>query len=222
MLILALDTSTAVGSVALGTDEDLLGEIDLPVEQRGSRTVLPGIRSLLEEADRSPREVGAVAVGAGPGSFTGVRIAAALAKGLCAAGGARLFAYSSTAVLAAGTDVSERVCVLLPARREVVYAAAYESVRPLKTRFGPVAETVEEVLERLVEPRRWSFAGPGVDDRAALLREAGARLLPGSAPGPRAASLLELVWTEPEAGRVEDPNAWEPAYVRPSGAERGV
>lgn len=222
MLTLALDTSTARGSVALGAEEALLGESDFPAEESGSRTALPRIRTLLERAERTPGELGAVALGAGPGSFTGVRIAAALAKGLCAATGARLYAYPSTAVLAVGTGVDRRVCVLLPARRDVVYAAAYESVRPLRTRFGPLAGPLAEVLDRLEEPGRWSFAGPAVDARADALREAGGRVLAEAPPAPRAAGLLELARTEPDAGRVEDPDGWEPAYVRASGAERGV
>lgn len=125
MLSLALETSTRLGSVAVGRDGELLAESSLSVRAAHSETVLPEVRRLLERCSVAPRELARVVVGAGPGSFTGVRIAASLAKGLCAATGAELTAFSGLAAVAAGTGMAGDVCVLLDARRDEVYAAAW-------------------------------------------------------------------------------------------------
>lgn len=223
MLRLALDTSTRLGAVALGEgDGRILAESWLSVRAEHSETVLPEIRRLLGRTGRPVADVTDVVAGAGPGSFTGVRISASVAKGLCAATGAGLLAYSSLAAVAAGTGLDGRVCVLFEARREELYAAGYESLFPLSARFGPVVAGLEEVLEACGEPSGWTFAGGGALARRGALEARGGRVLPPLHEGPRAGALLALAAGDPEAGRVEDAAVWEPRYVRPSGAERGV
>lgn len=220
MLSLALDTSTRLGSVALAEGERLLGESSLSVRATHSETVMPEVRRLLRRAHRSAGDLDRVVVGAGPGSFTGVRIAASLAKGLCAATGAELAAHSSLAAVAAGTGLGGRICVLFDARRGQVYAAAYEETPPVSPSLGPLAAPVEDVLGRL-PPGPWTFAGGGARvHREALEGREGGRVLPFPHDAPRASALLALARAAPEAGRVDDPAAWEPQYVRASGAER--
>lgn len=228
MLSLALDTSTSLGSVALERDGELLAESSLSVRAAHSETVLPEIRRLLERCGAPAREVDRVVVGAGPGSFTGVRIAASLAKGLCAATGADLAAYSGLAALAAGTGASGPVCALLDARRDEVYAAAWpappgrEAPAAGEELLEPTAAPVAEVLERLGGGEGWIFAGAGAATHRPELEAAGGRVLSFLHAAPRGAALLHLAAERPGDGRVEDPAAWEPAYVRASGAERGV
>lgn len=222
MLRLALETSTRLGGAALARGDRLLGECALSVRATHSETVMPEVERLLERAGRDVADVGEVVVGAGPGSFTGLRIGAALAKGICAATGARLRAYTGLAAVAAGTGLPGRVCVLLDARRDEVYAAGFASVRPLELRFGPTVTTVEEALEAVGEPAAWSFAGHGALVHRSRVEERGGRLLSFLHRSPRPAALLELAVEQPEAGEVEEPASWEPEYVRASGAERGV
>lgn len=220
MLRLALDTSTRLGSVAVGRDGELLAETTLSVRAAHSETILPEARRLLERCGSGPAELDEVVVGAGPGSFTGVRIAAALAKGLRAATGASLRAYSSLAAVAAGTGVAGRVCALLDARREEVYAAAWEDPERPEPSLSPTVAAVDELTGRLGPG--WTFAGPGAGTHRTALEEAGGRVLPPIFAVPRGAALLRLAGAWPGAGRVEDPAGWEPAYVRDSGAERGL
>lgn len=222
MLRLALETSTRLGGVALGEDGRLLAESTLSVRAAHSETLLPEIDRLFERTGREVSDVGEVVVGSGPGSFTGLRIGAALAKGLCAATGAGLRAYSSLAAVAAATALPGRVCVLLEARRDEVYAAAFRRVRPLELRFGPAVMSVGEVLGALDDPGRWSFAGAGALLHGEAVEARGGRVLSVLHRAPRVGALLELAVEQPGAGRVEDPSAWEPEYVRASGAERGV
>lgn len=222
MLRLALDTSTRLGAVALGEDARILAESLLSVRATHSETVLPEVRRLLRRAGREIGEVEEIVVGSGPGSFTGVRIAASLAKGLCAATGARLLAYSSLAAVAAGTGLPSRVCVLFDARRDELYVAGWETTSPLSTRFGPAVMRVEEALEACGDPAAWAFAGGGALSRRDALEGRGGRVLSPLHEGPRAGALLALAVEQPGAGAVEDPAAWEPGYLRASGAERGV
>ncbi|MFQ5529429.1 MAG: tRNA (adenosine(37)-N6)-threonylcarbamoyltransferase complex dimerization subunit type 1 TsaB, partial [Gemmatimonadota bacterium] len=220
MLTLALDTSTQEGSVALGHAGVVLGERTLSVRATHSETVLPAIDRLLGDADRAASDLDALVVGAGPGSFTGVRIAAALARGMCFATGAALFAYSSLAAIAADVVApsdapapvrdDDSVCALLDARRGQVYAAGYRPGSNFEELFPPVAGPLDELLAGL-DAETWIFAGVLQEVQRATIRRVGARLLPPERGRPRASALLRLAWTAPEAGRVAEPARWEPA-----------
>lgn len=221
MLTLALETGGELGSVALETDGELLAESLLSVRATHSETVMPEVDRLLGQAGRGRDEIDAVAVGAGPGSFTGVRIAASLAKGLCFGRDRVLFAYSSLLATAAGTGLRERVVACFDARRQEVYAAAYERVAPGEAARGPEVTDVETLIEKLPgEPGGWTWAGSGADRHRERIEAAGGRVVPPHVGTPRAGSLLWLVRRHPEAGRVDEPSSWEPAYVRRSSARR--
>jgi tRNA threonylcarbamoyladenosine biosynthesis protein TsaB len=222
MAVLALDTSTSVGSVAVERDGHLLAESLLPIQATHSETVLPEIDRLLRSCGLGPADVHALVVGAGPGSFTGVRIAASFAKGICHARGVDLYAYSSLAALAAGTGCRGPVCALFDARRGQVYAAGYRVWDGVEEVFPPDALALDDLLERLVPVGDWSFAGDGVGAGTAMIRAAGGRVLPPHLWTPRASALLWLATVAPEAGRVRDPGRWEPRYVRLPGAQRGL
>lgn len=221
MIRLALDTSTPLGSVAIADGPDLLAERELPVRVERSATVLPEIERLLREAGGGPTDVEAVVVGAGPGSFTGVRIAASLAKGLSFGRSVPLFAYSSLLAEAAATELEGGVCALFDARRGQVYAAAYRRVVPAEPELAPAALALHELLDLLDAPR-WTFAGDGALRHREAIRHRGGRVPPDSSATPRATALLRLADRWPEGGRVEDPAGWEPEYVRRSGALRAA
>jgi len=224
VLTLGLDTSTAEGSVALGRDGVILGELILSVRATHSETVLPAIDELLTGAGQCAMDLDAVVVGAGPGSFTGVRIAAALARGICFPSGIALLAYSSLAAIAheaAGRGQVDQICALLDARRDQVYAAGYGSTEAHDVLFEPKASSIADLLESL-DPEDWTFAGVVSSPQRAQLSGAGARFASDADIHPRAASLIRLSWKHPETGRIPNPAQWEPEYVRSSSAERRV
>lgn len=99
---LAIDTSTALGSVAVGRSGELLAEVVVGVTVRHSEALLPAIDFALRAAGVEPAGLGGIVVGAGPGSFTGVRVAGATAKGLVRVLDIPLYAYSGLLALAAG------------------------------------------------------------------------------------------------------------------------
>lgn len=226
--VLALDSATATGSVAVGNGGALIAEVVLGVAGAHSAALLPAADQALRMAGLRPSDLRAVVVGAGPGSFTGIRIAAASAKGMVQGLGVPLLAYSSLlAAAVAGWGADGEVCALFDARRRDVYAAAYrlgnggagEGV--VDTLLPPSALSLDRVIERYRGGRAPLFVGDAATRHAAELeRELGARVLPPQLGIPRASALLWLAERAPEWGRVEDAAAWEPEYVRASGAER--
>ncbi len=218
MLSLALETSTGLGGIALGRGDALIAECALAVRATHSETVLDEVERMLSRARIGVGEIERLVVGAGPGSFTGVRISAALAKGWCHARGVPLFAYSSLRAVAAAAG-RERVCALFDARRGEVYGAAFAH-GPLEAPLhGPAACGIERWVERLEDCRSWSFAGEGAIRHRATIEACGGRVLAPFLGVPRAGALLWLAERIP-AGRVVDIDGWEPRYVRSSGAER--
>ncbi|MGQ0561882.1 MAG: tRNA (adenosine(37)-N6)-threonylcarbamoyltransferase complex dimerization subunit type 1 TsaB [Gemmatimonadota bacterium] len=219
---LAIETSTPLGSVAVGNGAAVLAEVALGVQTRHSEALLPAIDFVLRTAQVRKRELVRIVVGGGPGSFTGLRISAASAKALAAALGIPLFAYSGLQAVAAGAAVADRpVCALFDARRGEVYAACYRfpELARVETLLEPAPRAIDDVFA-LLDVRATLFAGDGALGHAETLRERGATLAPALFATPRAAALLWLSDLVPNAGRVDNVGAWEPLYLRASGAER--
>lgn len=123
MLILALETSTEVGSCALLHDSQVLLR-HCPAGRSHSETLLPLVRELLAEAGLRFAQLDAVAFGVGPGAFTGLRVACGAAQGLAVAHDLPLLPISSLETMAAAT-AADQVVALLDARMGEVYAGAY-------------------------------------------------------------------------------------------------
>lgn len=123
MLILALETSTEYGSCALW-HEGAVRERACPAGQPHSETLLPLVRELMDEAGVGFGRLDAIAFGAGPGAFTGLRIACAVAQGLAVAAGKPVLPVCGLEALAAGSG-APRAVALLDARMNEVYGGAY-------------------------------------------------------------------------------------------------
>jgi tRNA threonylcarbamoyl adenosine modification protein YeaZ len=146
MLILAFDTATDVATSALVDDGEVLGE-------RVSRasTLLEDVDALLRQAGARPGDVAALAVGTGPGSFTGTRVGLAVARGLGVALGVPATGVSTLDALAAGSDGAFPV---IDAKRREVFVAGPRAVRPEDLELAPGtvcvgdgARTYRDVLE---------------------------------------------------------------------------
>ncbi len=216
-LWLAVETATPLGSVAVWRN-GLVLERTVRIQGAHSERVLPAIDHALDVTETSPEELTALVVGSGPGSFTGVRVAASLVKGWAKARGTPLFAYSSLAAVAAGVGAAGPVCAMFDAKRGEVYAACYQmSADGLDERLRPAAWRVEALLEELARrDLRPAFAGDGAVAYEKTIRGivTGAKVLPEHLGVPRAASLLWLRSVAPQLGRVNHPESWEPLYLR--------
>jgi len=127
-LILAIDSSTPVAGVALLDEEKLIREEFINYKKTHSETLMPIVDELLRGCDRSLRDLTALAVTIGPGSFTGLRIGLAAIKGLSLAANLPVVAISTLDVLAHNLVCSDTlVCPMLNARKQEVYTAFYDN-----------------------------------------------------------------------------------------------
>ena len=126
MLLLAFETSAKAASVALFDGETLLGEQYQNTGLTHSQTLLVMAENLLSQCDKKPSQVEAVAVANGPGSFTGVRIGVAAAKGFAWGGDLPIYGVSTLEAMALGLGAWEGVvCPVMDARRSQVYNALF-------------------------------------------------------------------------------------------------
>ncbi len=148
MLVLGIESSTPVASVALVTDQGIMGEIILNIGLTHSEQLLPLIDDLLKQARIGMEQIEGIAVGGGPGSFTGLRIGMATAKGLAQGRKIPLVSISTLRVLAGNMETqSALVAPVMNARKHEVYTALF--------RFTGQEEE-ELVPPRAVEPKTWA------------------------------------------------------------------
>ena len=223
MLILGIESSAKAASAALCRDGELLGQYFQCAGLTHSRTLLPMAEELLRGTGTELRELDAVAVAAGPGSFTGVRIGVAAVKGLC--WGAQLPAIGVSTLEAMAwhglaAAPGELVCCCMDARRDQVYNALFEISDGAPARLVPDrALSLKQMGAELAGMGRDVFL---VGDGAALCREyldeRGMRCR--LSPGPL---LNQSAWGVCMAARSREPQPAEnllPVYLRLSQAER--
>jgi tRNA threonylcarbamoyladenosine biosynthesis protein TsaB len=221
--VLAIDSSTATGSVAIGSGERVLAEVNIQVQGGLSAALMPAIDYAMRTAGLRPSNLTAVVVGSGPGSFTGIRVAAATAKGMVHALGIPLLAYSSLLATAAPFAAANGgvVGVLFDARGGDVFAACFRFGSRVESRVPPAAMALDEAVGAFRDEGTSLLVGDGATkhhpELSAVLN---LPIAPFAFSSPRAASLIWLADAYPELGRVADPGTWEPDYLRPSGAER--
>jgi len=158
MKLLAIDTSTEFCSAALWLDGEVRTQ-RVHAGQLHSALLLPMVDTLLAEAGLALRQLDGIAYGAGPGSFTGLRIACAVTQGLAFGADLPVFGVSTLASIAQQTQ-AERVLTVLDARMAEVYWAAYERVpNGWMCVVEPVLSSPESVY--LPDDRAWTGAGNG-------------------------------------------------------------
>jgi tRNA threonylcarbamoyladenosine biosynthesis protein TsaB len=228
MLLLALDTSTFIGTVAVVRDGELLAEWSASVRATHGETLLPHVARAVELAGVELGEIDAFAVGIGPGSFTGVRIGVATAKGLALAQQKPIVGVSSLRILARGFGVGGGVVApLLDAHKGEVYAALYghDAAGELVELLAPFNAPPEVAAARLVaaahESPLW-FAGSGLARyEGELTRALGVRAqrAPKFCDAPRAACLAHEAALRLLRGAGDDLAALAPLYLRDSDAK---
>jgi len=223
-ILLALETATMCGSVALIAENRCLAEFSLQTGETHSRRLLAGVDWLLQETGIDWSRIDAVAVSQGPGSFTGLRIGLATAKGLALAGGAKLIGVGTldglAAQLFAAGDIL--ICPVLDARKKEVYCGFYRcDDRGLPRRLGEYLVTSPESLcAGIDEPA--VLLGDGATLYNDLFQEKLGSLLktaPANLYFPRAATIGSLALDKWHQDEFLDPPGAEPIYIRPSEAE---
>lgn len=227
MRLLALDTSTFVGTVAVTRDGELLAEWSASVRATHGETLLPHVAKVLELSGVAPAELDAIAVGIGPGSFTGVRIGVATAKGLALALGKPIVGISSLRTLARGMSSGAGLCVpVLDAHKGEVYCAAFAlEAGELVERVAPFHAQPEEAARRLREAAGeqclW-LAGNGVGRYGEVFSgPLGAPFVraPSFCDVPRGACLAHEATMQLARKGPDDLATLEPMYLRGSDAK---
>ena len=230
MKVLAIDSSGMTASIAVTEDEKLIAEYTIDYKKTHSQTLLPMLDEIKGMVDLDLSTLDVIGVASGPGSFTGLRIGSATAKGLAMALHKPIAEVPTMDAMAYSLYGFEHViCPIMDARRNQVYTGFYSFERKdqntvfrvLKEQF---AADMEEVIEKLNGlERRVIFLGDGVPVFKEVIKE---KLLvpfefaPANCNRQRAASLAVLAGEYLKADRVVEAAAHKPEYLRLSQAER--
>ena len=159
MKLLAYDTSSDLLSVALFDGKKQLAVFRSPLFTRHSSVLVPSIETLLLKAQVKVKQLDYIAMGLGPGSFTGLRVGVTAGKFLSYVTGAKIIGISSLEILAAGTKTADKeIVVMRDAKKGMVYAAIYKKD---KQYFVKALVTLKGVKKSLILP--FNLAGPFED-----------------------------------------------------------
>lgn len=233
MKIIALDSSGLVASVAVLEDQTLIGEYNIQYKKTHSQTLLPMLDELKKMVELDLDSVDAIALAKGPGSFTGLRIGSATAKGLGLAMKKPIIEIPTLDGLACnlyGTD--KLICPIMDARRNQVYTGIYEFLRKeempvsykLVSLLPQCAVSIEEIAEKCNSfGREVIFLGDGVpvyEKKLADLMKVPYGFAPAHMNRQRAAAFGILASDYYKAGKVVSAADHAPEYLRLSQAER--
>jgi tRNA threonylcarbamoyladenosine biosynthesis protein TsaB len=225
--VIGIDTGTSVASLALAVGGRIASLIQRPVTSHGSELPVAAGK-MMAAAGITPAELGAIAVGIGPGSFTGLRIGLSYAKGIAFATGCAMVGVGSLDALAIGAlDAApvapgSPVCALVDARKGEVYTSLYVAV----------ADGLEKVAHDAVMPlaQLAALLGKGTilvgdfkaNDAAAMLAASGVEVavVDGNAMNGRGRYIAALGAARLASGKPDRADSLEPLYVRPPEAAR--
>jgi len=230
-LILAVETSGRLGSVAIATGERILSETHFSGPMRHSSELFPSIHRLLDRLGRKPNEIEHIYISIGPGSFTGLRIAVALAKTMHLANAVKIVPVDTLDVIAANatdytkqnnTDI-ENIATILDAKRGQFYISTYRNEKGQWTKTLPdCLMTAPQFLERFVsnaKPLR--LLGEGLVYYKDAFKAENIYFLDEKYWNPTAAKVHQLGWQLALKGQFADPVTLQPAYMlRPEAKEK--
>ena len=220
--ILVLETSSRRGSTALATPDGVVASSELSGHMRHAGELLPAIDHLLIEQDWKPDSLTDVFVSVGPGSFTGLRVGVTVARTLAWSLGLRVVAVPTLHALArnalAAGQIPDRVAVLLDAKRDQVYAAAFERV---EDRYEVSSDA------HLAEPGRFlsqcsrpvSVLGEGIAYHREAVDAGGVNVLEEAHWWPKAENVFHAGIALMRAGRFTEVQELLPLYIRRPEAE---
>ena len=214
MLILGIDTSTKICTCSIFDSENgVIAETSLSVKKNHSNIVMPIIDNLFKISDLNINDIDKIAVAIGPGSFTGVRIALGIAKGLAMALNKPLIAVNELDILEAIADGNENETIpLIDARKERVY---------YKYQGNYIDDYLINLISNFDKNKKYVFVGDGAINYTNILKDnlgENAIVLPMYNAFPRASVLCEL------ASNKEEANIYtlEPEYISKSRAEKNI
>lgn len=226
MKILGLDSSGIVASVAVVEEDTLIAEYTVNYKKTHSQTLLPMLDAIAKMTELDLNSIDAIAVAAGPGSFTGLRIGSATAKGLGLALKKPLIAIPTVEGLAYNLyDATGLICPIMDARRKQVYTGIYRFTdHQLEVVEDQMAVPMENMIEKLNQRgEAVTFLGDGVPVFRELIAEKMTvpySFAPAHVNKQRAAAIAALGEIYYRQGKTETAMEHVPDYLRVSQAER--
>lgn len=239
MKILGIDSSGMVASVAIVQDDVLIAEYTMNHKKTHSETLLPMIDEIVKTSETKLEEIDAIAIAAGPGSFTGLRIGAATVKGLGLAIEKPVIPVKTCEGLAYNMWGTEGlVCPIMDARRNQVYTGLYRVLGNLDVVMDQTPMDIHELIEKINELGREdlgdatkenirvqgvTFLGDGVPIYEDIIWKeinVPCKFAPASMNRQRAASIATYGITLFKEKRFVDADDFAPEYLRKSQAER--
>jgi len=214
-MLLALDTSTRMVGLALFDGVQILSEVMWQTSDYHTVELAPSVSDMLARSNVKVPDLTALAVAIGPGSFTGLRIGLALAKGLALANRLPLVGIPSLDILAAAQPIRQTLMVaILRAGRGRLAVGWYQATNSTwRPRGAPAALTVQELSERIQEPTLVCGELTEEEQRLLARKRKNVILAPAAQSVRRPAWLAELGWKRWLTGRVDDPNTLSPIYL---------
>ena len=217
MKILALDTSTEACSAAVYADKQVYAQFALTPREH-TRLILPMVEKVLGDADLRLQDVDAIAVGRGPGAFTGIRIGVGVAQGLAMAADKPILPVSTLAALAQQAYVQQgatQVLAALDARMQEVYWGQY-SLKDGIMQLQGEEQVCAPTNTPIPESSAWFASGHGWSAYAEVLQGRFADKLSGidTAALPNAEFMLPLAIADWQAGKAVTPEDAQPVYLR--------
>lgn len=230
MNIIAIDSSGLVASVAIANENAVIAEYTVNNAKTHSQTMLPMLDEIKKITDTDLSQIDAVAIAAGPGSFTGLRIGSATAKGIALALQIPVVEVSTLEALAANFyATSGIICPIMDARRNQVYTGIYafekeDGVYKMRTLTEPCAVLIDEIAARINEiGQEVVFVGDGIpvfEQRLPELLAVPFTFAPIHMARQRAGCVAQLGIEKYKAGKTVDAKEHSPEYLRLSQAER--
>lgn len=215
-MILSLETSSLICSVAIHNEGKPLASVHIDQPQAAASQLAVAIDNTLKNLGLQPKELKAIAVSAGPGSYTGLRIGVATAKGLCFGLRIPLIAVNSLDLLAAqmlssSNDENHWLCPMFDARRMEVYTRLYDAKGIPQT---PIEAKVidESSYADVLASRGIVFFGSGADKCTEVIKSSRAKFIRGVVPSVE--KLGELAWQKFQQQGFEDVESYEPFYLK--------
>lgn len=222
MIMLGIETATMTGSIALMEEGRLISEYILNMKTTHSSRLMPALDIILKDSLTDKNDIDGIAISIGPGSFTGLRIGLATAKGLALGLNKPIVGVPTLDALAYNVPyVSYQVCPILDAKKKEIYTCLFRyenNILVRKSSYQVISPLVliENIHEKTI------FLGDGIDTYGSILKEKLGELAifaPKAQRLPRASIIAELGMEKLKSGEIMDIFLSEPLYVRGADAE---
>lgn len=219
---LALETSSALGSIALGWHREIVETVSLSGPRRHAMELLPAIASLCSRNGVEPSSIKQIMLSIGPGSFTGLRIGVTVARMMAMTTGATIVSVPTLSVIAQNalgvTPAPPNVAVILDAKRGRVYAGRFRHVAGQYIAESTAQEHDPADFLR-GQPASCAVLGEGVPYHHAAVEQSGLTVLPRELDAPLAETVMRLGWQMADDGKTVERRNLVPTYIRPPEAE---